>query len=107
MRVLSDDLEIPVLRRNASDFEVHCSVAVLARARASGASSEELAAKRAALDEFQPWYRNPVTNVAMTLLEPLPLAVLVTLASAGWLSRKKGILLPEEEQNAELSIRTR
>lgn len=82
----------------ASDFEVHYSVAVLANAKASGATTEELDAKRVALDAFQRLYRNPLTNVAITFLEPLPLAVLVTLASAGWLSRKRGDLTADKDR---------
>jgi hypothetical protein len=33
-------------------------------------------------------YKNPVFNVAMTFLEPLPVAVIVALVSAGVLSRR-------------------
>lgn len=82
----------------ASDFEVYYSVAVLDEARASGATTEELAAKRAALDEFQRRYRHPLTNVGITFFEPVPLALLVTLVSAGWLSRKGGDLTAEKDR---------
>jgi hypothetical protein len=35
-------------------------------------------------------YRNPLVNVAYTFMEPLPVALLLTLVSAGVQSRKKG-----------------
>jgi hypothetical protein len=34
-------------------------------------------------------YKNPLVNIALTLLEPLPVGILFTLISAGVLSRKR------------------
>jgi hypothetical protein len=34
-------------------------------------------------------YRNPAYNAAMTLLEPLPVGLVIALVSAGVLSRKR------------------
>jgi hypothetical protein len=61
---------------------------VVATARAEGKSEEAIAKKRAETDRFLEMYKNPVFNVAMTFLEPLPVAVIVALVSAGVLSRR-------------------
>jgi hypothetical protein len=34
-------------------------------------------------------YKNPAVNVAITFLEPLPVALLMALVSAGMLSRRR------------------
>ena len=34
-------------------------------------------------------YKNPLINIAITFLEPLPVGLLFTLVSAGVLSRKR------------------
>jgi len=61
---------------------------VVATARVEGKSEEAIAKKRAETDRFLEMYKNPVFNVAMTFLEPLPVAVIVALVSAGVLSRR-------------------
>ena len=62
---------------------------MIEKARAAGASSEELAAQREQIKSFKELYVNPFINVAFTLLEPLPVGLPVTLISAALL-RKKG-----------------
>ena len=59
------------------------------KARAAGASAEKLAKKKADLDSFAELYKNPAVNVAFTFLEPLPVALVMTLVTAGVLGRKK------------------
>jgi hypothetical protein len=61
----------------------------LEKARAEGASEAALAQKKAELDKFEKMYQNPAINAAYTILEPLPVALLVALISAGVLSRRK------------------
>ena len=61
----------------------------MAEARADGATGAELAAKQAELDRFAVMYRNPAINAAFTFMEPLPVALIVALVSAGVLSRRK------------------
>lgn len=61
----------------------------MASARAHGATEAELAARRAELDRFAKMYSNPAINAAFTLMEPLPVALIVSLVSAGVLSRRK------------------
>ena len=41
-------------------------------------------------------YENPVINAGMTLMEPLPLGLLVALVSAGFLSRRRRVAPAEE-----------
>jgi hypothetical protein len=45
--------------------------------------------KKVELDKFEKMYRNPAINAAFTFLEPLPVALVVALVSAGVLSRRK------------------
>lgn len=56
--------------------------------RASGASAAELQAKLLQAQKYKELYKNPFYNVALTLLEPLPVAVVVTLVSAAILRKK-------------------
>jgi hypothetical protein len=59
------------------------------KAKESGATEAELAAKAKEMAEFKEMYKNPLINVAFTLLEPLPVGLVMTLVAAGVLSRKK------------------
>ena len=62
---------------------------MIEKARASGASDAELVQKRAEMEKFAQIYANPIMNVAMTLAEPLPVALIVALVTAGVLSKKR------------------
>ena len=62
---------------------------LVSKARADGKSEEAIAKKKAETERFLEMYKNPVFNVAMTFLEPLPVAVIVALVSAGVLSRRR------------------
>ena len=61
----------------------------LDKARADGASEAAIAQKKAEMDKFAELYKNPVINVAVTFLEPLPVALVFALVSAGVLSRRR------------------
>ena len=39
------------------------------------------------MDKLTVMYRNPIYNMAFTIMEPMPVALLVALISAGLLSR--------------------
>jgi hypothetical protein len=67
---------------------------VIEKARASGATDAELAKQKAELDAFAVKYRNPLFNAAITFLEPLPIALVVALASAAIVSRQKRVTTP-------------
>lgn len=73
----------------AGDFMAHYSEWSLEQARAEGATDAELAEKRAEMEEFAAMYRNPVINAGVTLLEPLPVGLIMTLVSAAILRRRR------------------
>ena len=70
------------------DFTAKMTAQTIAKARAAGESPEAIAKKQQEMDEFEAMYRNPAINAAMTFLEPLPVALIMTLVSAGVLSRR-------------------
>ena len=80
------------------DFMVKYQAHVLEKARASGASAEALARQKADMESFAKLYRNPAFNAAVTFAEPLPVALIIALVSAGVLSRKRredeGLIAP-------------
>lgn len=58
--------------------------------RASGASDATILAKVQQMKKYKEMYDNPLTNAAMTFIEPFPVGLLITVLSAAVL-RKKGI----------------
>ncbi len=56
--------------------------------QSAGLDSATTAARVAAIKHSQELYQNPLINVAYTIIEPLPVGVLVTLISAAVLRRK-------------------
>jgi hypothetical protein len=73
----------------APDFMTKYREHVLEEARADGATETEIAKQKADMDKFVELYRNPFINVGITFLEPLPVALVVALVSAGVLSRRR------------------
>jgi hypothetical protein len=71
------------------DFLAKYSAHQLETARAKGATQAELDKKSAEMKKFAEMYKNPVVNAAMTLMEPLPLGLIVALISAGIVSRRR------------------
>lgn len=61
---------------------------MIATAKAKGASPEKLAAVSRQIQEMKRLYDNPLTNAAVTFLEPLPIGLLAALLSAGALRRR-------------------
>lgn len=61
----------------------------LEQARQAGASADAIAAQAKQMREFTEMYKNPLVNIAFTLLEPLPVALVFTLLTAGITSRKR------------------
>lgn len=70
------------------DFTAKMTAHTVARARAAGETPEAIAKKQQEMAKFEVMYRNPAINAAMTFLEPLPVALIMTLVSAGLLSRR-------------------
>lgn len=65
-------------------YETH----VVATARKDGASEAEIEKQVADLRKFAELYRNPLVNVAVTFVEPLPVGLLLALVSAAMLRRR-------------------
>ena len=72
-----------------SDYIEKYQARELEKARRSGESEAQLAARQAELKKLAVMYRNPVFNSAITLMEPLPVWVVIALVSAGILSRRR------------------
>ncbi len=85
------------------DFFEKYTAHMLENLRASGASATEIAQQAKEMESMKSLYSNPFFNVAFTLLEPLPVALIVSFISALVL-RKRRPVTPEEtnlvEQNA-------
>jgi hypothetical protein len=58
------------------------------KVQASGFDPATTAAKIAAIQHSQQLYQNPFVNMAYTLMEPLPVGLIITLISAAVLRRK-------------------
>jgi len=71
------------------DFMTKYGAHELEKARAGGASEAVLAQKKLEFDKFEKMYQNPAINAAYTIIEPLPVALVVALISAGGLSRRE------------------
>lgn len=72
-----------------SDYIEKYQARELEKARQSGETEVQLAAKRAEMEKFAEKYRNPLFNTAITFMEPLPVALVIALISAGILSRRR------------------
>jgi hypothetical protein len=71
------------------DFLTKYQTHQLDKARADGETEETIARQQAEMDKFAKLYRNPAINAAITFLEPLPVALIMALVSAGVLSRRR------------------
>lgn len=73
----------------APDFSEKYAAYALEKAKESGATDAQIAAKKQQMAEFMEMYKNPLVNIAFTLIEPLPVGLVFTVVSAGVLSRKR------------------
>ncbi len=71
------------------DFAEKYAAEAVQQAQAKGASPAEVEKTRRQMAEFVIAYKNPLYVFGMTLLEPAPIALLVSLISAGVLSRRR------------------
>ena len=78
-----------VYRTMMPDYLEKYSAYTLEKKREAGATEAELAAEAKKMAEFGEMYRNPLVNVAFTFLEPLPVGLIMSLVTAGVLSRKR------------------
>lgn len=75
----------------ASDYMVKYQAHMLDQARANGESDDAIAQKKVEMEKFAMLYENPAINAGMTFLEPMPVALIVALVSAGVLSRRRKV----------------
>lgn len=61
----------------------------IAQVKAEGKSQAAIDKQLADMKKFAELYKNPFINSAITFLEPLPVGLIMTLVSAGILSRKR------------------
>lgn len=76
-----------VYRTVAPDFAARYQEYQLEKERAAGASEAALAERRVELQRFAELYENPLINIAITFIEPLPIGLVMALVSAGILRR--------------------
>jgi len=71
------------------DFGDKYAAYLIEKARASGASAEEIARQTEEMRKFKTMYNNPLYNSAFTFLEPLPVGIPMTLISAAILRKRR------------------
>jgi hypothetical protein len=71
------------------DFGDKYAAYVIEKARAAGASADEIAKQTAEMQKFKIMYDNPLYNAAFTFLEPLPVGIPMTLISAAILRKRR------------------
>lgn len=72
------------------DFMDKYGAHMVERAKASGASDAAVLAKVEQAKRYKEIYDNPLTNAAMTFIEPFPVGLVITVISAAVLKRKLG-----------------
>jgi hypothetical protein len=90
-----------IYRTAARDYAALYQEHVLAQERARGATAEELVAKQAQMERFAALYENPLFNVAITFVEPLPVGLILALLSAAILRRQEEESVVHAEAAAE------
>jgi hypothetical protein len=75
----------------ASDYLEKYSVHYMEKLKAEGATAAELAKEQAQMDEMSEMYKNPLVRFGFTLMEIVPVGLLISLISAAVL-RKRSIL---------------
>lgn len=70
------------------DFLDKYSAYQVAKARAAGASAAAIQAQIQQMAKMKEMYENPLINAAMTILEPLPVGIVMTLISAAILRKR-------------------
>ena len=71
------------------DFGDNYAAYVIEKARAAGASPEEIARQTEEMKQFKTMYDNPLYNAAFTFLEPLPVGIPMSLISAAILRKRR------------------
>ena len=71
------------------DFGDKYAAYLIEKARAAGASPEEIARQTEEMKKFKAMFENPLYNAAFTFLEPLPVGIPMTLISAFILKKRR------------------
>jgi hypothetical protein len=71
------------------DFLDKYQAHMIEQAREKGESEESIARQKAEWDKFAEQYDNVLFNAAITFMEPLPVALIVALVTAGILGRRR------------------
>jgi hypothetical protein len=71
------------------DFPTVYAAATIEDMKANGASPEKIAAAQAEMEKFSVMYRNPLFRIPMTMVEILPVGVLVSVVSAALLRNSR------------------
>lgn len=80
-----------VYYRLAPDFGDKYAAYAVEKAKKSGATDAQMAAKTKEMAELNQMYRKPLVNIGLIFLEPLPVGILFTLITAVALSRKRRV----------------
>ena len=80
-----------IYHKFAPDFGDKYAAHAIEKAKQKGATQAELDKETKRMADFKKMYRNPLINVALTFLEPLPVGLLASLISAGLLKRKEAV----------------
>lgn len=72
----------------APDFMEKYAGFSIEKARSGGMAEVDLQKLIASMDSMKVWYKNPVLRFGMTLMEVLPVGIVIALVSAGILRRK-------------------
>lgn len=73
----------------APDYATKFRTVMVDKVKAESNSPEDLQKRLADVERFMRQYQNPAYNAAVTFLEPLPVGLVLTLVSAGVLSRRR------------------
>jgi hypothetical protein len=73
----------------APGFAEKYSAYAIERVKTSGASQQKIEETARQMQMFKEMYDRPLTNAAITFLEPLPIGIVVTAISAAVLRRKR------------------
>jgi hypothetical protein len=86
-----------VASRLLPDFVEKYTNYTIAKIQASGASTQQIEAKRQEMADFAQLYANPFFRMAMIFMEPFPVGLLITLVSSLILRRKPKALEGEQQ----------
>jgi len=71
------------------NFAENYAAHAIEAARASGATAAQIAEKTREMEQFRQMYKNPLVNIAFTFIEVFPVGLVMTIVSAGILSRRR------------------